>query len=226
MQDIIKKFKLLDNTKKLVISFITISFVLIIGLTCYNSINKDSNNQDNSLKTIQTEDKQEENKQEETIPETTPEASIPQEEPNDETTSSNINENNQVSQDTPSPSTNNSSSSNNNSTPSPEPTQPAKETIIVNIQVIGMGDTLMVSNITIDKGTNVYNALKELASQNGKTVSGSSSYITGIAGLNEKQHGASSGWIYKVNGTQPNKPAGYYTLNNGDSVVWSYVNYE
>ena len=47
-----------------------------------------------------------------------------------------------------------------------------------------------------------------------------------IDGLKEFDHGPSSGWMYKVNGTPPNIGAGAYRLKAGDQVIWYYVNIE
>ena len=94
------------------------------------------------------------------------------------------------------------------------------------MQVIGMGNTMMSGTLTVDKGTSVYTVLTQLASQNGLSVSGTKIYVKGIGDLFEKQHGSLSGWMYSVNGVYPNKSCGYYYLDNNDSVVWRYVNYE
>ena len=66
------------------------------------------------------------------------------------------------------------------------------------MQVIGMGNTMMSGTLSVDKGTSVYTVLTQLASQNGLSVSGTKIYVKGIGDL----------------------------LDNNDSVVWRYVNYE
>ncbi len=48
-------------------------------------------------------------------------------------------------------------------------------------------------------------------------------YVRGIGGLYEFDGGPSSGWMYHVNGTTPNKSAGNYLLQDGDRVQWTYV---
>ncbi len=48
-------------------------------------------------------------------------------------------------------------------------------------------------------------------------------YVQGIGGLWEKDCGAGSGWMYRVNGTAPNVAACKYTLQDGDVVEWYYV---
>ena len=78
-------------------------------------------------------------------------------------------------------------------------------------------------SVTVSKNASVYTALKTFASENGWTVNGSSSYISGINGLKEKSNGSLSGWVYTVNGDRPSKSAGNYHLEDGDEVVWTFV---
>ena len=103
--------------------------------------------------------------------------------------------------------------------------QPNTEKINISIQVIGMGNTMMSGTLNVDKNSNALSVLKTLAAKNGKEVAGSDYYVSGIGGLYEKQHGPMSGWMYSVNGVAPNKAAIKYDLNDGDQVVWYYVNY-
>ena len=123
--------------------------------------------------------------------------------------------------------TNSGQSSNNQSQNSSSNTnqQPNTEKINVSIQVIGMGNTMMSGTLNVDKNSNALSVLKTLAAKNGKEVAGSDYYVSGIGGLYEKQHGPMSGWMYSVNGVAPNKAAIKYDLNDGDQVVWYYVNY-
>jgi hypothetical protein len=48
-------------------------------------------------------------------------------------------------------------------------------------------------------------------------------YVEGIDNLYEFDHGAESGWMYKVNGAFPDKGAGSYTVNPGDTIEWLYT---
>lgn len=52
---------------------------------------------------------------------------------------------------------------------------------------------------------------------------GSSPYVTGIGGLYTGDAGEMSGWLYTVNGESPDVGASEYTLQDGDSVAWSYT---
>ena len=42
--------------------------------------------------------------------------------------------------------------------------------------------------------------------------------------LSEFTNGTRSGWMYTVNGTHVNKGLQYWTLKDGDVVIWHYVN--
>lgn len=128
--------------------------------------------------------------------------------------------------------TNTSSSKHETSAPqhveTPKQDTPVKQT--VSIKVIGINTTMMQGNIEVNSSSTAYSVLRELAKQNGKSIStkgfGSTVYVSGIDGLKEFDHGLSSGWMYKVNGTPPNIGAGAYRLKAGDQVIWYYVNIE
>lgn len=110
----------------------------------------------------------------------------------------------------------------------PKQDTPVKQT--VSIKVIGINKTMMQGNIEVNSSSTAYSVLRELAKQNGKSIStkgfGSTVYVSGIDGLKEFDHGPSSGWMYKVNGTPPNIGAGAYKVKAGDTVIWYYVNIE
>lgn len=128
--------------------------------------------------------------------------------------------------------TNTSSSKHETSAPqhveTPKQDTPVKQT--VSIKVIGINTTMMQGNIEVNTASTAYSVLRELAKQNGKSIStkgfGSTVYVSGIDGLKEFDHGPSSGWMYKVNGTPPNIGAGAYKVKAGDTVIWYYVNIE
>lgn len=48
-------------------------------------------------------------------------------------------------------------------------------------------------------------------------------YVEGIDNLYEFDHGAESGWMYKVNGAFPGKGAGSYEVQPGDTIEWLYT---
>lgn len=128
--------------------------------------------------------------------------------------------------------TNTSSSKHETSAPqhveTPKQDTPVKQT--VSIKVIGINTTMIQGNIEVNSSSTAYSVLRELAKQNGKSIStkgfGSTVYVSGIDGLKEFDHGPSSGWMYKVNGTPPNIGAGAYKVKAGDTVIWYYVNIE
>ena len=128
--------------------------------------------------------------------------------------------------------TNTSSSKHETSAPqqveTPKQETPVKQT--VSVRVIGVNSTMMQGNIEVNSSSTAYSVLRELAKQNGKSIStkgfGSTVYVSGIDGLKEFDHGPSSGWMYKVNGTPPNIGAGAYKVKAGDQVIWYYVNIE
>ena len=248
-----KKF----TTKQLAIAFVAIAFVFIFGFTAYRGITGQfqsqptiSNEVKSSIKkkdiskkeeTKQIESQEEskktdtkssdssskqETKKQETKKKETKFSSSKQEAKKQETKSSS------TKQETKKTETNNSS--HKQETSAPQQVEPPKqETSIkqtVSVQVIGVNSTMMQGNIEVNSSSTAYSVLRELAKQNGKSIStkgfGSTVYVSGIDGLKEFDHGRSSGWMYKVNGTPPNIGAGAYRLKAGDQVIWYYVNAE
>ena len=248
-----KKF----TTKQLAIAFVAIAFVFIFGFTAYRGITGQfqsqptiSNEVKSSIKkkdiskkeeTKQIESQEEskkidikssdssskqETKKQETKKTETKSTSSKQEAKKQETKSSS------TKQETKKTGTNNSSSKQETSAPQqvepPKQETPIKQT--VSVQVIGVNSTMMQGNIEVNSSSTAYSVLRELAKQNGKSIStkgfGSTVYVSGIDGLKEFDHGRSSGWMYKVNGTPPNIGAGAYRVKAGDQVIWYYVNAE
>lgn len=229
-----KKF----TTKQLAIAFVAIAFVFIFGFTAYRGITGQFQSQptiSNEVKSsIKKKDisKKEETKQIESQEESkktdtkSSDSSSKQETKKQETKSSS------TKQETKKTETNNSSSKQETSAPQqvepPKQETPIKQT--VSVQVIGVNSTMMQGNIEVNSSSTAYSVLRELAKQNGKSIStkgfGSTVYVSGIDGLKEFDHGPSSGWMYKVNGTPPNIGAGAYRLKAGDQVIWYYVNAE
>lgn len=248
-----KKF----TTKQLAIAFVAIAFVFIFGFTAYRGITGQfqsqptiSNEVKSSIKkkdiskkeeTKQIESQEEskkidikssdssskqETKKQETKKTETKSTSSKQEAKKQETKSSS------TKQETKKTGTNNSSSKQETSAPQqvepPKQETPIKQT--VSVQVIGVNSTMMQGNIEVNSSSTAYSVLRELAKQNGKSIStkgfGSTVYVSGIDGLKEFDHGPSSGWMYKVNGTPPNIGAGANRVKAGDQVIWYYVNAE
>jgi len=77
---------------------------------------------------------------------------------------------------------------------------------------------------TAEEGETAFDALKALCRENGISLKYQDVYyIQEIGGLNEKDCGGQSGWMFRVNGTAPNKAACRYILADGDKVEWYYV---
>lgn len=248
-----KKF----TTKKLAIAFVAIAFLFIFGFTAYrgvtgqfqsqptigNEVKSATKKKDISKKeeTKQIESQEEskktdtkssdssskqETKKQETKRTETESASSKQDTKKPETKSSSIKHKTKKTE------TNTSSSKHETSAPqhveTPKQDTPVKQT--VSVRVIGVNSTMMQGNIEVNSSSTAYSVLRELAKQNGKSIStkgfGSTVYVSGIDGLKEFDHGPSSGWMYKVNGTPPNIGAGAYKVKAGDTVIWYYVNIE
>ena len=216
-----KKF----TTKQLAIAFVAIAFVFIFGFTAYRGVTGQFVSHTTLVSAVKSSTKKkdtsktEETKQEET-------ASQPEQKTE---TKDSSNEQEAKKQDTE---TKSSSSKQETSAPqqveTPKQETPVKQT--VSVQVIGINTTMMQGNIEVNSSSTAYSVLRELAQQNGKSIStkgfGSTVYVSGIDGLKEFDHGPSSGWMYKVNGTPPNIGAGAYKVKAGDKVIWYYVNAE
>lgn len=234
-----KKF----TTKQLAIAFVAIAFVFIFGFTAYRGITGQFRSQptiSNEVKSsIKKKDisKKEETKQIESQEESkktdikSSDSSSKQETKKQEIKKTET-KSSSTKQEIKKIETNNSSSKQETSAPQqvepPKQETPIKQT--VSVQVIGVNSTMMQGNIEVNSSSTAYSVLRELAKQNGKSIStkgfGSTVYVSGIDGLKEFDHGPSSGWMYKVNGTPPNIGAGAYRLKAGDQVIWYYVNIE
>lgn len=232
-----KKF----TTKQLAIAFVAIAFVFIFGFTAYRGITGQfqsqptiSNEVKSSIKkkdiSKKEETKQIESQEESKKTDTKSSDSSSKQEAKKQETKKIETKSSSTKQETKKTETNNSSSKHETSAPQQvEP--PKQETSIkqtVSVQVIGVNSTMMQGNIEVNSSSTAYSVLRELAKQNGKSIStkgfGSTVYVSGIDGLKEFDHGPSSGWMYKVNGTPPNIGAGAYKVKAGDTVIWYYVN--
>lgn len=234
-----KKF----TTKQLAIAFVAIAFVFIFGFTAYRGITGQFQSQPTISKAVKSnikkkdiskkeETKQIESQEESKKTDTKSSDSSSKQETKKQETKKTETKSSSTKQETKKIETNNSSSKQETSAPQqvepPKQETPVKQT--VSVQVIGVNSTMMQRNIEVNSSSTAYSVLRELAKQNGKSIStkgfGSTVYVSGIDGLKEFDHGPSSGWMYKVNGTPPNIGAGAYRLKAGDQVIWYYVNIE
>lgn len=104
--------------------------------------------------------------------------------------------------------------------------KPAPKTVTVSISVDSSAAGGPVSGsgtFTFEEGATVYDALCALGLSIGSQDSIHGVYVSSINGLAEKEHGASSGWMYAVNGKLPNMACSAYKLVDGDSIQWRYV---
>ena len=234
-----KKF----TTKQLAIAFVAIAFVFIFGFTAYRGITGQFQSQPTISKAVKSnikkkdiskkeETKQIESQEESKKTDTKSSDSSSKQETKKQETKKTETKSSSTKQETKKIETNNSSSKQETSAPQqvepPKQETPIKQT--VSVQVIGVNSTMMLGDIEVNSSSTAYSVLRELAKQNGKSIStkgfGSTVYVSGIDGLKEFDHGPSSGWMYKVNGTPPNIGAGAYRLKAGDQVIWYYVNIE
>lgn len=234
-----KKFTI----KQLAIAFVAIAFVFIFGFTAYRGVTGQfqsqptiSNEVKSSIKkkdiSKKEETKQIESQEESKKTDTKSSDSSSKQETKKQETKKIETKSSSTKQETKKTETNNSSSKQETLAPQqvepPKQETPVKQT--VSVKVIGVNSTMMQGNIEVNSSSTAYSVLRELAKQNGKSIStkgfGSTVYVSGIDGLKEFDHGPSSGWMYKVNGTPPNIGAGAYRLKAGDQVIWYYVNIE
>ena len=77
------------------------------------------------------------------------------------------------------------------------------------------------------KGYTAYDALKGACKKNDMKLTAKSTsygiYISGINNLDEFDCGKQSGWMYSVNGIMPNTTCGNVSVDDGDSIVFTYV---
>lgn len=78
----------------------------------------------------------------------------------------------------------------------------------------------------IEAGETVYDILVQAARKHSlhldATGAGEAMYVRGIGHLYEQEHGALSGWNYRVNGSTPSMGCAAYMLSDGDEIVWEY----
>ncbi len=89
------------------------------------------------------------------------------------------------------------------------------------------GVILAVTEFDIAEGETAYDILVEATRkysiQMENKGSAEMAYIAGINYLYEFDHGDLSGWVYRVNGTQPSVGCGEYKLKDGDKIEWHYT---
>lgn len=91
------------------------------------------------------------------------------------------------------------------------------------------GVILKKTKVTFTEGETVYDILKRTCKKAGIQLEVSYSggygsyYVEGIGHLYEFDCGRESGWVYRVNGKQPNYGCSSCVVQKGDNIVWSYT---
>ena len=100
------------------------------------------------------------------------------------------------------------------------------KSIVVSVTVDGSaaGAGSSSASIRLSRGATAYDAIAACGVSFNARSTSFGMYVSSIGGLAEKEHGGMSGWVYAVNGYEPNTACSNYELHNGDSLVWTYVN--
>ena len=106
---------------------------------------------------------------------------------------------------------------------------PSIVTKMVTMRVEGYKGTIVSAKEFEVVGTGILNAAdatKQVLDGHKITYkySESTGYFSGINGEEEKALGVGSGWVYKINGSYPNVYAPDIEIENGDEIVWHYIN--
>jgi len=121
---------------------------------------------------------------------------------------------------------------NNKERPKDEERQPVRITVVLSVNcenAVAKGFDIapyLLQNepYKAEEGATVFDVLQALCEENEISLKYQrKSYIQGIGGLNEKDCGGASGWMYLVNGEKPNKAINSYQLKNGDVIELRYV---
>lgn len=102
---------------------------------------------------------------------------------------------------------------------------PAAESNEITVRVtidgsLGGGSTQSYT-LSLQSGATAYDALVATGVQVNARPTGYGTYVAAIDGVAEN---AGSGWVYAVNGTEPNTTCSNYVLSDGDTMTWTYVN--
>lgn len=89
------------------------------------------------------------------------------------------------------------------------------------------GAVLADTRVQIAQGETAFDALKLCCEENDLKLdaqsSGSSVYIYGIGGLCEGSCTKNSGWVYSIDGTEPDKPINEYVMKDGGSIRAEFI---
>ncbi len=81
------------------------------------------------------------------------------------------------------------------------------------------------TTVSVNKGATVKELTDKMLIDNNMpfTTKSHGNYIAEINGLGEFDNGPNSGWMYSVNGVEPEEGYGTYVLSAGDNVKWFYT---
>lgn len=99
----------------------------------------------------------------------------------------------------------------------------AEAGLIDNKLIPSDGIILKESIVDIFEKDNVLTVLKRICKQNKIHIDADSSYVKAINHIYEMSVGESSGWLYFVDGLQPNVGANHYKLKGGEKIVFAYT---
>jgi hypothetical protein len=90
------------------------------------------------------------------------------------------------------------------------------------------GIILQENNISFQAGETVFQVLLretkrlKIPMDHAASPATQTEYVKGIGGIYEKEYGASSGWLFAVNGKQPAVGCNSYKLKDGDKIQWIF----
>ena len=100
-------------------------------------------------------------------------------------------------------------------------------TLTIDASAAGQGYFLSSYAVKVKNGDTAYDILCRACEANGISINAKTTgygiYVAGINGLDEKEVGNSSGWLYYVNGTPPNKACSKYKVAVGDKITFYYT---
>ena len=110
------------------------------------------------------------------------------------------------------------------SSDSPSSSDDGTVTVGVTVDGSAAGAGSSSATVSLAAGSTAYDALAATGVSLNARMTQFGMYVSSIAGLAEKEHGGMSGWVYAVNGSEPNTACSNYVMRDGDTLVWTYVN--
>ncbi len=96
--------------------------------------------------------------------------------------------------------------------------------VSVTVDGTAAGANASSATLLLPAGSTAFDALVATGVDVSSKGTAFGTYVMSINGLAEFDHGGMSGWVYRVNGVEPNVACSNYQLSSGDSLVWAYVN--